>query len=171
MGASLPLLALALTGCITTDPDCGALVEQSDERRLDLTLGQFWMNTAAAEKGCHAQFQATIGYPGDDATDPDLPRPSVDVSANAVGINGEQPGLLGVLLEWALVEDPETGERWWFAELGAGAKNIDAPAVSYGMAAVLQPGEARAVDVWMSIGYVPAAPDAPTEGNAATGCR
>ena len=91
----------------------------------------------------------------------------VDVSANAIGTGGEQPGLIGIMTTWRLVEDPDTGAIAWWGELDGAAKNIDAPAVSYGMIGVLQPGSGSPVDYYAEITYQPPPEDQPAAARLA----
>ncbi len=162
------LACLGLGGCIVSGDDpCEAPAEQAYQSWvLDSTTSQAFLNTPAAAKDCHATFTAQLAYTGDDAYDPELPMPLVDVSANAVGTGGEQPGLLGIMTEWRMVEDPESGAIVWWAELSAGAKNVDAPAVIYGLAGVVQPGQTLAVDYYAQIVYLPPPDESVDEGAA-----
>lgn len=163
---------LGMTGCLSGDDPCeGPAAEVFVDQILDPSHSQSFLNTPAAAKDCHAQFTARLAYTGDDAFDPTLARPIVDVSANAVGTGGEQPGLLGIFTTWVRVEDPDTGVISWWAELDAAAKNIDAPAVTYGMAAVLQPGQTSPVDYDGQITYLPPPADPSATARPRTTCR
>lgn len=169
------LLVLACAGpggCVIDGEDpCEAPADQVYESWvLGGTTTQAYLTTPAAAKDCHATFAAQLAYAGDDAFDPELPRPLVDVSANAVGTGGEQPGLVGIMTDWRMVEDPDSGAIAWWAELSAGARNVDAPAVFYGMAGVVQPGQTLAVDYYAQIDYLPP-PDEPVDEGAAARCR
>lgn len=155
MRTVIAIACLGLCGCIKPDDDCGGAAQSvTDAKVLTAASGQAYLATAAASKDCHARFSAYLAYTGADALDPDLPTPDVSVSANAVGTGGEQPGLIGILLDWRPTQDDTTGELGWYAELDGAAKNVDAPAVFYGMAAMLGPGEARPVAYEATIEYL-----------------
>ena len=164
MRSVLLLPILGLVACVKSDDPCGAEpVEATDQWTLSQTgTTQAYLTTPAAAKDCHAVFTATIGYTGADAFDVTLPRPKIDVSANAVGTGGEQPGLIGIFTDWTPAEDPGTGSLYWWADISAGAKNVDATAVNYGMAAVLNSAETRPVAYHASILYQPP-PEEPVE--------
>ncbi len=166
---------LGPSGCILSGDDpCEATAEEVFATTvLTQASGQAYLTTPAANKDCHAVFTARLAYTGDDAFDPSLPQPLVDVSANAVGTGGEQPGLIGILTEWRRIEDPDNGEITWWAEIDGAAKNVDAPAVNYGLAGVRQPGETLAVDYYAQITYRPPPADVSTRlvPGARSACR
>jgi len=170
----LTLASLGLAGCIVSgsDPCEDAAQEVYATHVFDGVVTQGYLITPPAAGECHAVFTSRLAYTGDDAFDPTLPQPAVDVSANAVGTGGEQPGLLGILTTWRPVEDPDSGERSWWSEFDAGAKNIDAPSVSYGLAAVRLPAETLTVEVYLQIDYRPPPSDEPAARLAlAAPCR
>lgn len=158
----LLIAPLVASGCVISGDDpCDAPAEEVfDTKLLDQSSGQAFLTTPAAAKDCHAVFTSRLAYTGDDGFDPSLPVPQVDVSANAVGTGGEQPGLITILTAWTLSEDPDSGEISWWAEGDGAAKNVDAPAVNYGMAGVRQPGETRVVEYYAQITYRPPPADA-----------
>lgn len=156
--AGAGIAAMTAAGCVITDDECAATPEAVDGTAV---LGPGGAATATlqtppAAKSCHAAFYVVSGYTGDDRYDPTLPAPMVIASANAIGVLGEQPGLVGIFDAWTQVTDPDTGEVMWSATVSAGAKNIPATAVHYGIIADVAPGEPRPVQVDLSIEYTPA---------------
>jgi len=151
------IAVVASTGCIKTDDECAVAPAETGDTRVLAAGGQttLTLQTPAAAKDCHATFDVVAAYTGDDLYDPDLPQPQLIASANAVGVLGEQPGLVGIFDRWTQSVDPDSGEVLWSATLSAGAKNIDATAVIYGIIVDLAPGEARPVQVDLGITYYP----------------
>lgn len=153
--ASAGIAIVASTGCIKTDDDCAVAPAETSDAVVLAPGGRTTatLQTPAAAKDCHATFDVVASYTGDDLYDPDLPQPQLIASANAVGVLGEQPGLVGIFDTWTQAVDPDSGEVLWSATLAAGAKNIDATAVVYGIIVDLAPGEPRPVQVDLGITY------------------
>ncbi len=153
--ASAGIAVVASTGCIKTDDDCAVAPAEAGDSRVLAPGGPTTatVQTPAAAKDCHATFDVVASFTGDDLYDPDLPQPQLIASANAVGVLGEQPGLVGIFDSWTQEVDPDSGEVLWSATLSAGAKNIDATAVRYGIFVDLAPGETRPVQVDLGITY------------------
>ena len=154
-GAGIALVASA--GCIKTDDDCSVTQAETDDAVVLAPGGRstVTLQTPAAAKDCHATFDVVASFTGDDLYDPTLPRPQLIASANAVGVLGEQPGLVGIFDSWTKTIDPDSGEVIWSATLSAGAKNVDATAVLYGIIVDLGPSETRPVQVDLGITYYP----------------
>ena len=111
------------------------------------------LTTDEASKDCHATFTAVSSYTGADATVPTLPAPMLIASGHAIGVLGEQPGIVGIFDTWTQAIEPGSGLVSWRASISAAAKNIPATAVQYGIIINLATPETRPVHVDLSIEY------------------
>lgn len=165
------LTSTCLAGCLAADDSCDRTpLEAGQTWTLSPAASQARLETVASAKDCHATFSAQVAHLGELRYDGGALRPQVLVSADAVGTGGEQPGLVAIFETWTRHERPETGEYWWTAEASAGAKNIDAPAVIYGMFGVLQSTSSPPVEVTLHIASQPPPAETEAEARAAT-CR
>lgn len=157
--ASAGIALVSSAGCIKTDDDCAVTMAETADAVVLAPGGRSTatLQTPAAAKDCHATFDVVASFTGDDLYDPTLPRPQLIASANAVGVLGEQPGIVGIFDGWTQTIDPDSGEVIWSATVSAGAKNVDATAVLYGIIVDLGPGETRPVQVDLGITYYPPA--------------
>ncbi len=161
-----PVVVVGLTflaGCLSSDDSCDRTPQDAAQTwTLSPAASQARLDTFASAKECHATFTAQVAHTGELRYDGGALRPQVTVSADAVGTGGEQPGLVAILETWTRHERSETGEIYWTAEASAGAKNIDAPAVIYGMFGVLQSTSSPPVELTLRIVSQPP-PTEPTE--------
>lgn len=168
-----PVLVVGLTvlaGCLSSDDTCGGTpLEAAQTWTLSPSASQARLDSAASAKDCHAAFSAQVAHTGELRYDGGALRPQVTVSADAVGTGGEQPGLVAILETWTRHERSETGEIYWTAEASAGAKNIEAPAVTYGMFGVLQSTTSPPVELTLRIVSQP--PPAEATELATARCR
>ncbi len=164
MRTALVVSLIVFGGCLPSEDDTCDRTPQEASQTWTLSPGssQARLNSVESAKDCHATFSARVAWTGELRYDGLALRPQILVSADAMGTGGEQPGLVGILETWTKHEEPSLNEFWWTAELSAGAKNIDAPAVYYAMFATLQSTSSPPAELTLRIVSQPPPPEPTT---------